>query len=91
MSAGVVILRNKTDVQRLSVRLFQSSKDIDQLSQALMVRTLGESSVENLHELFSQLFAQAPPAGQGGSCSAPPSRVDAERDARLDAELEKLD
>ena len=60
VAANVVVLRSGKQVQRLSVRVFSSSAAVDQLSQALMVRALGERAGEMMHGVFAELFSRAP-------------------------------
>jgi hypothetical protein len=86
LRGGVVVLRGRGEVRRLSTRVFQTDAAIDQLSQALVIRALGESADEMLRGVFSGLSAaaQSPPADHDQAS-------DAEMDARLDRELERLD
>jgi len=91
VAANVVVLRSSKQAQRLSVRVFSSSADVEQLSQALMVRVLGERAGEMMHGVFAELFSRAPNPDGSNSDAAPPGPADAELEARLNAELEKLD
>ncbi len=91
IAANVVVLRSGKQVRRLSVRVFGSGAAVDQLSQALMVRALGERAGEMMHGVFAELFSMAPNPDGSRSDAAPSSPAEAELEVRLNAELEKLD
>ncbi|MBL9021075.1 MAG: hypothetical protein JNL21_02695 [Myxococcales bacterium] len=82
----VVVLRGRGEVRRLSTRVFQTDAEVDRLAQALVIRGLGESADEMLRGVFSELSAaaQSLPADHDQAS-------DAEMDARLDRQLERLD
>lgn len=92
VAGGMVTLRSVKGVRRISTRLFESSADVDRFTQALLVRALGEAAQEMLHGVFSELLAEAEARESVASHDAAldPER-DAELEARLDRELEKLD
>jgi hypothetical protein len=90
-AANMVVLRSAKQVQRISVRVFSSRAAVDQLSQALMVRALGEHAGKAMHGIFAEFFARAAKPDGLSSDAAPSSPADAELEARLNAELEKLD